>query len=166
VLDFARTDRGSRPVRPMDLEGPIREVERDFGPFIDEKGFLLIVDIEDRRRVLADADAVKQILLNLLDNAVKYAARAKDRRITLSTRPAGSHTVLSVADHGPGVAEEERGRIFADFYRTGEEMTRETTGAGIGLALVKRLTEGMGGTVEVLPNEGGGAVFEVRLRTA
>ncbi len=166
VLDFARTEQGNRPVSSMDLEEPIRDVERDFGPFIDEKGFALEVDLRDRRKVLADPDAVKQILLNLLENAVKYARDAEDRRITLSTRADGAHTVLSVADHGPGVPEGERQRIFSDFYRTGEELTRETTGAGIGLALVKRLAEGIGGAVEIRENQGGGAVFRVLLRTA
>jgi signal transduction histidine kinase len=78
-------------------------------------------------------------------------------------RPDGAGTILSVADHGPGVPEEERDRIFADFYRTGDELTRETTGAGIGLALVHRLAEAIGGSVDVVENEGGGAVFRVRL---
>ncbi len=166
VLDFARTEKGQRRVETMDLEGPIREVARDFGPFIEEQNFSLVIDLDDRRPVLAEADAVKQILLNLLENAVKYAGSAKDRRITVSTRPDGAHTVLSVADHGPGVPAEERERIFADFYRTGEELTRETTGAGIGLALVHRLSAAIGGSVDVVENEGGGAVFRVRLRAS
>jgi len=166
VLDFARTDRGRRTVEPLDLAGPIREVERDFGPQMAEKGFDLDVRIEDDGAVLADPDAVKQILLNLLENAVKYATGAEDRTVTVRVAAAGDRTALTVEDHGPGIPPGERDRVFVDFYRTGEELTREASGTGIGLALVRRLAEGMDGRAEARETPGGGATLRVELRRA
>jgi signal transduction histidine kinase len=166
VLDFARSERGHRDVEPVSLETPIREVERDFGPHVREKGFSLEVRIETKEPARADPDAVKQILLNLLENAVKYAADAEDRRIEVVCDSADGEVTLEVIDHGPGVPKPERERIFTDFYRPGEELTRETPGAGLGLALVKRLSESMGGSIEVLETPGGGATFRVRLGSA
>jgi signal transduction histidine kinase len=166
VLDFARSEKSGRALEPLDLADPVAEVTRDFGPFVKENGFTLEIDLTDDRPVLACADAVKQILLNLLENAVKYAGEGGDRRLTIRTAPDGESTALSVIDHGPGVQPEERSRVFEDFYRVGEELTRETSGAGIGLALVRRLVESMGGVVGVEETVGGGATFVVRLRVA
>jgi signal transduction histidine kinase len=163
VLDFARSERGSRPVAPLDLAEPIRDVERSIGPFVAEKGFALEVEIGVARRALADADAIKQILLNLVENAVKYADSATDRRIHLTLTEEDGRAILAIADHGPGVPREERERIFMDFYRLGEELTRETTGTGLGLALVRRLAEAMGGEVGLSKTPGGGATFRVSL---
>jgi signal transduction histidine kinase len=166
VLDFARTDKEGRETAPLGLEPVLREVVRDFGPYLEERGFSLDLSFEDERLVMADADAVKQILLNLLENAVKYAGDAGDRTIALSVEPRGDRCVLSVADHGPGVAAAERDRIFEDFYRPGEELTRVRPGSGIGLALVRRLSEAMGAFADVRDTPGGGATFRVHLRTA
>ena len=99
-------------------------------------------------------------------NAVKYAGGAEDRAIRVLLSREGEDVVLSVADHGPGVPPVERERVFADFYRPGEELTRETAGTGIGLALVRRLAESMGGRVELTETPGGGATFRVALRPA
>jgi len=165
VLDFARTDRGRAEVEPVDLAAPVREVVRDFGPYIREKGFVLSVRHETKRAATANSDGVKQILLNLLENAVKYAAGAKEKTIGVVVADAGDRIALSVIDHGPGVPEAERDRIFTDFYRPGEELTRETPGAGLGLALVRRLAESMGGMAEVRETPGGGATFRVTLPT-
>jgi len=163
VLDFARTEHRRSPVVPLDLSEPVREVERDFGPWMKERGFALSIDIRTERRASANRDAVKQILLNLVENAVKYAADAADRTVRVVVADGKDGIDLSVIDRGPGIPESERERIFTDFYRPGEELTREAPGAGLGLALVRRLAESMGGRVEVRETEGGGATFRVRL---
>jgi signal transduction histidine kinase len=163
VLDFARSERGKAETAPVRLEDPIREVERDFGPYVAEKGFDLSIRIETERDALADRDAVKQILLNLLENAVKYATDAEDREIAVTVRDRGPRVALEVADHGPGVPAAEREKIFTDFYRPGEELTREAPGAGLGLALVRRLAVAMGGETSVHETPGGGATFTVTL---
>ena len=73
---------------------------------------------------------------------------ARLNRLGVTVTPEGASTVLSVADHGPGIPERERERVFMDFCRPGEELTRESPGAGIGLALVRRLAESMGGSAD------------------
>jgi signal transduction histidine kinase len=166
VLDFARSEHGEARVEPLALAGPVRDVERSFGPFVAENGLDLRLELDEEVRALVESDAVKQILLNLLENAVKYAKDAEDRTVMVRLSREGEDVVLSVADHGPGVPPGERDRVFADFYRTGEELTRETSGTGIGLALVRRLAESMGGRVELTETPGGGATFRVMLRPA
>ena len=107
-----------------------------------------------------ETDALTQILINLTDNAVKFAARSEIRRILFTVVGDGRSTEIRVRDFGPGIPRGERRRIFQQFYRIGREMTRSTPGTGIGLALVKMLTEAMGGKVEVT-NQTPGAEFRL-----
>lgn len=113
--------------------------------------------------IAVDADALVQILINLVDNALKFSSRSQRRRVELSLRCEGSEAlVFSVRDHGPGVPVSQRRRIFELFQRGGNELTREATGTGIGLALVQQLARGMDGEVECLAAEPG-AEFRLRL---
>lgn len=112
-----------------------------------------------------DSDAFTQIVINLVDNAIKFSARAPDKRIVIAAQPAGrSFVAWSVRDHGPGVPKSEMKKIFRLFYRPGSELTRETVGTGIGLALVQQLVRAMAGTVDVVNREPG-AEFVVTLPT-
>lgn len=95
--------------------------------------------------VLADRRAMARVLTNLLTNAAKYAADGK--RVHVSALPGPRGVVLAVRDFGPGIPREERRRVFAPFYRIGGELTRERPGTGLGLALVRHLVTGQGGTV-------------------
>ncbi|MCU0725006.1 MAG: HAMP domain-containing histidine kinase [Planctomycetes bacterium] len=166
VLDFARAGRGPAALKPLDLAGPVREVERVFGPTLAARGARLAVEIVASPPALVDPDAVKQILLNLLENAAKYARPARDPTVTVRVAPEGAFVVLSVIDHGPGIPEPERDMVFLDFYRRGEELTREAPGTGLGLALVRRLAEASGGRAEVRETPGGGATFRVGFAAA
>ena len=115
--------------------------------------------------VLADRDAVRQILLNLLDHAAKYAPAGGPPEV--SVRDAGRGAVaLAVADRGPGVPPREAKRIFERFYRVDNAVTRETGGNGLGLSIARRLARGMGGDLRYRPRPGGGSVFELTLPRA
>jgi len=105
--------------------------------------------------VEADPVILRQILVNLIDNALKFSPAGST--VTLSWAEGWS---ITVADEGPGIPPEQREAIFERFFRGGEELRRESKGVGIGLSLVKELTELHGGRVEV--RDGGGAVFQVR----
>jgi signal transduction histidine kinase len=110
-----------------------------------------------------DADAFIQIIINLVDNALKFSARAENKTVDISVRPRGTDAVIwSVRDYGPGVPQSQMKKIFQLFYRPGSELTRETVGTGIGLALVRQLARAMGGEVDALNREPG-AEFEVML---
>lgn len=103
----------------------------------------------------ADREAMAQVLTNLVDNALKYG-----REATVCTRNSPSEIVLEVMDRGPGIAENERKRIFEPYQR----LSADRPGVGLGLALVRGFVEGQGGQVEVADRPGGGAIFRVRLR--
>ena len=114
---------------------------------------------------LADRDAVRQIVLNLLDNAAKYAAAGGPPE--LAVRDAGNGAVaLAVADRGPGVPPRAAKKIFDRFYRADDATTAETRGSGLGLSIARRLARGMGGDLVYRPRPGGGAVFELTLPRA
>jgi signal transduction histidine kinase len=109
---------------------------------------------------------VIQVLLNLLDNAVKYGGQ-NGGRIRLSVRAEGSEALFLVEDDGPGVPERERDLVFEEFYRGDETLSRRQQGAGIGLALCKRIVLAHGGRISVGVSKGlGGAAFRVTLPAA
>ena len=118
-------------------------------------------------RVRVDADAFFQIVINLVDNAIKFSAKAERRRIEVGCALGRGGVVFSVRDHGPGVARDQMKKIFRLFYRSENELTRETVGTGIGLSLVKQLALAMGAEVDVVNREPGaefGVTFNPEIR--
>ena len=102
---------------------------------------------------MADRRALEQILVNLLDNAVKYTPPGG--RVTVLTDSTGSSVVVSVLDTGPGIEPRHRARIFERFYRVDVGRAREDGGTGLGLAIVKHLSQAQGGQVGVESGQGG-----------
>ncbi len=103
-----------------------------------------------------DPDALVQVLINLVDNALKFSARAPRRRIEITAAAQANRRIaFAVRDYGPGVPVALRRKVFELFFRAGNELTRETHGTGIGLALVRQLASGMGGEIELLAREPG-----------
>jgi two-component system phosphate regulon sensor histidine kinase PhoR len=117
-------------------------------------------------QVLADADCFSQVMINLVDNALKFSGGAERRLIEIGTRASGNDGVrFTVRDHGPGVPDDQLKKIFRLFYRSESELTRETVGTGIGLALVHQLVLAMQGSVDVR-NCDPGVEFRVTLTRA
>jgi len=115
--------------------------------------------------VAVDADMFTQIVINLVDNAIKFSAKAEVKSIEITCRLFHDRTVMfSVRDYGPGIPKDQMRKIFKLFYRSENELTRETVGTGIGLALVHQLALTMDGLVDVL-NRRPGAEFRVSLPT-
>lgn len=97
-----------------------------------------------------DEDAFSQIIINLVDNALKFAGRSAVKRVEIHCRAgADDDVVFMVRDYGPGVPRDQMKKIFHLFYRSQSELTRETVGTGIGLALVHELARAMGARVDV-----------------
>src|SRR5262249_20152541 len=138
VLVGQEVDEAIELIRPMAADRHI-EIER-FGLF------------EGSPSVLADRQRLKQVLLNLLSNAVKYNRPAGRVAVDLSAQE-GERFRISICDDGPGIPADKRARLFSPFDRLGAEHT-DTQGTGLGLALSKRLTEAMGGSI----GEGGPAM--------
>jgi signal transduction histidine kinase len=167
VLEFSRLEKGNRAVswtrgEPGEV---LHEIAALLRPHAAEQGFELELEIEPGLPPLRfDRDALVQVLFNLIDNAVKYARDAGDRRIVLSARRAGRSVLFVVGDRGPGVPAGQLEAIFAAFYRGENELTRRNKGTGLGLALVRGLVERMGGRVRARNRPGGGFEVEVELR--
>ena len=108
-----------------------------------------------------DPFALKTVFLNLLENAVKYSAPPAEILVTLHSSK--DNIIIDIADRGFGVPRGERSNIFRKFYRIGNEDTRETKGAGLGLYIVAEIIKAHNGKVEVLDHPGGGSIFQVSL---
>jgi signal transduction histidine kinase len=166
VLQLARMNRNETPLvlKPVTGAELVDSIRSKVSAQIERAGFALELRSEpgaERTIVQADLDAVLQIVINLVDNAIKFSAKAAEKRIEILCRPLHDATLLlSVRDYGPGVPRDQTRRIFELFYRSENELTRETVGTGIGLALVHQLARAMRARVDVL-NRDPGAEFRV-----
>jgi len=125
----------------------------------EEKAIRLHTAVAPGLQVRADATRLRRVLANLVDNAVKYTPAGGE--VWLEAEPRGARVAFLVSDNGPGVPPEERERIWQRLYRG--DHSRSQRGLGLGLSVVKALTEAHGGTVTVGDRPGGGAVFTVEL---
>lgn len=159
VLDFGRLEQNRRryDLADVDLRDVVREAAESQRSRVEAAGMALAVEIAAEpavRRV--DRDAVSQIVLNLIDNAVKYAAEGKRLDVRVDSQGA-----VTVADRGPGVPKRDRERVFERFYRCDDSLAAKSSGSGLGLSIARRLAEGMGGRLVCCARDGGGAVFKL-----
>ncbi len=164
VLDFSKLERGAEVFEYGD--GDIGDVVARACELtrhrLDRAGMTMSVDIDpELPAIRLDANAMTLASLNLLDNAIKYAAEGK--KIEVSLRRRADRIVLEVRDFGPGIAPDEQHHIFDRFYRARAVRLRPIRGSGIGLALVKRIAEAHGGGVTVDSEPGQGACFRLWL---
>jgi len=164
VLDFARMDSGQHAfdVKPVDLgfflEETVAQAEQRNG----HEGLVVRSEIEPPLpMVAADADALRQAVTNLIDNAIKYSGDSKEVVVRGSIED--GNAVIAVQDFGVGLDPKEKARVFERFYRGGDELTRSVRGTGLGLTLVKQIADGHGGSVEVESELGQGSTFTIRL---
>ena len=116
---------------------------------------------ETQRILQADDEAIRQILDNLVDNAIKYTP--PEGVVTVRWRREGRNAIIEVADTGIGIAIEDQPRLFERFFRVDKARSRELGGTGLGLSIVKHLTQFFGGNVGVKSSPGKGTTFWVRL---
>jgi len=169
VLEFSRLEKGGRQMHLV--VGPLGPVVEEMAellrPHAEREGFTLQVECDpDLPPARYDRDALLQVLFNLVDNAIKYARDAQERRISLECRRRGAGVAVTVRDRGPGVTPRHLPRLFEPFFRGETELTRRTQGAGIGLALVKGLVERMGAGISGRNAEGGGFEVAIEFRAA
>ena len=160
VLRFATLSYDdATPVDPIDAGAEVARVVAEFEPLAASRRASIAVETSPTPPLLVRPEAVRHIVINLLDNAVKYGPADQTVRVTVA-RQNGS-VEIAVSDEGPGVPPAERDRIWRPFMRGGA--ARNHGGSGIGLTIVRQVAEGRGGAVRVESAAGGGARFVVSL---
>lgn len=156
LLIVSRLDRNAIPINfeTIDVDGLVHQVVEALAP-----GHPVDVDIDPLDiKVRADRDHLERILINLLENAGKYAPGSP---VEVRVRERGGAVELKVVDHGPGIPADQREHVFERFTQIEASQTRSVGGTGLGLSIVRSLAEAMGGRADVDETPGGGATFVV-----
>ena len=165
VLEFSKLEKKQRhfDLQEGTLEDVIQEVHEVMGEKLRQEGFTLNVETDGVRPFKYDREVMIQILINLIENSVKFGKRSATREITIRVRPDGNWMKISVSDKGPGIPRSALKKVFDDFYRVEGPLTQTTSGTGIGLALVKKFVTAMGGSITATNNRGAGCTITISL---
>jgi two-component system OmpR family sensor kinase/two-component system sensor histidine kinase QseC len=161
LLTAARTAPGEilQQMQALDLAGLAREAVADVWPLAESRRTELALDAPDSAMVFADTDALRILMRNLLDNAIRYTPDGGQVNIRIAQQP--DALILAVDDSGPGIPAEERERAFQRFYR-GRREAGDGVGSGLGLAIVANIAARHGATVALLDSALGGLRVELR----
>lgn len=167
VLDFARFERGEKKYnfQECDLVSVVRETAESYRPHLENHGFTLACRLGDTMLpVRGDADALAQILVNLLSNAEKYSGDAKQIEIEACRHETPlPYAEVRVLDRGLGVPAGSEEKIFENFYRAHDSLASGIQGSGLGLTLARQMARAHGGDVVYQARDGGGSCFALRL---
>lgn len=164
VLDFSRIEMGRKEFdfKVGDLTAVIDETLEAYRYHLEKKGFAVHKEIaQDLPEMNFDADALASVLINLLSNAMKFSLHEKE--VTVRLFAAEGNAVLQVADKGVGISKAELSKIFHRFYQAENKVISERRGSGLGLTLVKHITEAHHGSVTVESEIGKGSTFSISL---
>jgi heavy metal sensor kinase len=160
LLFLARSD-GVMVTEDVDLKPLLEELLEDAEVLCEQKKIALESELDETALIRGDITLLREMFLNLIDNAVRYTPPNGRIKISLSVRDSFSHT--SVRDSGIGIPQEHLPYIFNSFYRVDKSRSREDGGAGLGLAICKRIAELHGGKISVTSKVGAGSTFTVEI---
>ena len=168
LLEVARSEAGRLTIKvaPTEVGGPVREVLSELKSLADEKSIDLVYEPSaSLPKAMADAERLKEVLVNLVGNAIRYTLGSGN--VTVSHEVKDNYLITHVKDTGAGISKENQKRLFEKFYRVPDERLRETTGTGLGLFIVKEIVEKMNGKIWAeSEGEGKGSTFSFSLPTA
>jgi len=166
LLELSRIEgrQGFLEAVPVDVGALARGLLRDLGPRLKARTLQVDIRAEGAGRAVADRRALEQVLLNLLDNAIKYTDPGG--RVVIRVRDDGDRVRTDMADTGIGIPEGDQLRVFERFYRVDKARARDLGGTGLGLSIVKHLVQAMDGEVYVESKEREGTTFTVLLPRA
>ena len=162
VLDFGRLEQGRKKyhLEELELTSYINEMLESYGPRVQKAGLTITVrNPEQEVMILFDRDVLEQVLLNLMDNAVKYASMGGE--IDISIKANDKRCEIWVCDSGPGIPKAHRKDIFEKFYRVDDSLTTQQPGSGLGLSIARGLLRELNGNLKYEEREGGGSCFVV-----
>ena len=164
LLTVARTDGKANQMRlvRMDLVSAVQQTVRIMRPFAEKKDIVIDEELPKRVEIHADEQKIRQLILILVDNAVKYTS--EHGRISVCVQEDRGSVKLSVSDTGIGIAPEHQERIFERFYRVDKARSRRMGGNGLGLAIAREIVEAHGGSIAVESEPGKGTTFHIRLK--
>jgi signal transduction histidine kinase len=165
VLEFSKLEKKQRhlDLREGTFEEVIQEVKDIMQGKLRQEGFALQVERTEIPPFKYDREVMVQVLVNLIENSMKFGKGAPEREINVRVRPEDGQVRISVSDTGPGIPRHALKKVFDDFYRVDSSLTRTTRGTGIGLALVKRFVIAMGGSITATNNDGPGCTITISL---
>ncbi len=161
VLQLARMTRNELPVdlKPYTVAELVDTVRSKISSQVERAEFKLNLICDEaitKKTLLVDVDYFTQIIINLVDNAIKFSAKSEKRQIDIQCQILRNNKIqFTIRDYGPGVNKDQMRKIFHLFYRSENELTRDTVGTGIGLSLVKQLVNSMQGEIDVVNKEPG-----------
>jgi signal transduction histidine kinase len=164
ILDLSRMEAGRLDLaaEPVDLVQVIEQVRQDVAPQAAAKSLVLQIDLPSSLPfVIGDAERLRQVLLNLVGNAVKFTDEGCVRITAVSTSVGGVDVIVS--DTGVGIPADAVPFIFDEFRQVESGLTRRHGGAGLGLAIARKLTEQMGGSISVTSDLGLGSTVTLHL---
>jgi heavy metal sensor kinase len=165
LLTLSRADSGHLDlnIEPVDLVAIVDECLEALRPLAERRGVRLIQECgSDPIELMADPDRLAQVVTNLLENAILY--NREHGEVRASTETDGEVVVLTVADTGVGIAEDQCPRVFDRFHRVDRARSRETGGSGLGLAIAREIVEAHGGSIEIASAIDHGTTVHVRFR--
>ena len=164
LLTLSRLDSAPALIRtPVDVGTVLTEVAEQMKPLAEARQVCLKVQRSEPAIVLADPDQLKQVVLNLVDNAIRYTPPDGEVRLTYTLGPNRANVRVDVQDTGPGILTTDIPHIFDRFYRGDPSRARASGSSGLGLAIARTIVEAHGGTVSVSSAPGTGACFTVLL---
>ena len=167
VLEMSKLEKSQRHINLQTgtFEEVIAETQAVMAEKLKQEGFTLNVRPGRLRPFQYDREVMIQVLINLIENSIKFGKSASEREINIQTMQDSEGVKIMVSDTGPGIPRYALKKIFHDFYRVDNSLTRTTRGTGIGLALVKKFIHLMGGTVTASDNDGPGCTITIHLPT-
>jgi signal transduction histidine kinase len=165
VLDLAKLEKKQRSLNLIEgtFEDVVSEVQTVMQAKLKREGFTLTIVQGDIRPFQYDREAMIQVLINLIENSIKFGQSTAKKEITIQISQEEKRVKIAVSDRGPGIPRQALKKVFEDFYRVDNSLARKTRGTGIGLALVKKFITLMGGSVSAQNNPGGGCTIIISL---
>ena len=141
----------------VSIKNLVKGVVKKFLPLCNSRNISLVTEIEDLPNIIADEDRIEQVLINLVDNAIRHSTN--DSQISIGAKSNNEGIIVFIKDSGQGIPEEDLPFIWERFYKVDKSRTRQKSGTGLGLAIVKKIVEVHGGKVWAKNNTEGGTTF-------